>query len=83
MKAVRKGQYIKHSDYGFGLVTESDDERTSIDFELHGLKKFVTALMAVEPAGDPPPRPPHAKRRPKAVAAAASKTKESAPAGTP
>ena len=69
MKALREGQYVKHGQYGFGWVTESDDDRTSIDFSDHGPKLFVTSLMAVELAGDPPPRPSRTKRRKKLATA--------------
>ena len=69
MKALQEGRYITHFQYGLGVVTESDSERTSIDFDLHGLKKFVTSIMVVEPAeGTPPkrrakrPKSPHAVR---------------------
>jgi hypothetical protein len=62
VKALREGQYVKHFQYGFGIVTESDPERTSIDFDAHGLKKFVTSIMVVELAGDAPERPARSKR---------------------
>lgn len=67
MKALREGLYIKHAQYGFGVITESDADRTSIDFDEFGMKKFVTGLMIVEPAGDAPPRP--ARRRKKSTKA--------------
>lgn len=57
MKALRKGDYIKHFQYGLGVVAQSNEERTDIDFDLHGLKKFVTTIMVVEHAeGTPPAR---------------------------
>lgn len=57
MKALQKGDYIKHFQYGLGVVTESNTERTDIDFDLHGMKKFVTTIMVVEHAeGTPPSR---------------------------
>jgi hypothetical protein len=68
LKALTKGLYIKHFQYGCGVITASDEERTSIDFDLHGLKKFVTGLMVVDPAEGTPPKRPRAKRRKKAVA---------------
>ena len=71
MKALQEGAYIKHFQYGLGVVTESDNERTSIDFDLHGMKKFVTSLMVVEPAEGTPPKRPRSKRRKKAVAVVA------------
>jgi len=67
MKALQKGSYIKHFQYGLGVVTESDAEYTRIDFDLHGMKKFLTTLMVVEHAeGTPPPR----RKRPRKNAAA-------------
>ena len=73
MKAVPQGQYIKHFQYGLGVITESDNEKTSIDFDLHGPKKFMTSLMVVEPAEGTPPKRPRAKRvkKPIAIAVAA------------
>jgi len=66
LKALQEGAYIKHFQYGLGVVTESDADRTSIDFDLHGMKKFVTSIMVVEPAeGTPPKR--RTKRRKKAT----------------
>ena len=65
MRALAEGQYIKHFQYGFGVITESDAERTTIDFDLHGIKKFVTSMMVVEPAEGVPPKRPRTKRRKK------------------
>lgn len=55
MTALPKGQYVKHYRYGFGIVIESDDEGTSIEFEVHGPKNFVTRLMDVELSDYTPP----------------------------
>ena len=65
MRTLPQGQFIKHVQYGLGVVTQSDDERTSIDFHLHGLKKFVTRLMTVELTDEgPPPKPqPHRRKK--------------------
>ena len=68
MKALQKGAYIKHFQYGLGVVTESDSERTSIDFDLHGPKKFVTTIMVVDAAeGTPPPRRRKTRKKPAIV----------------
>ena len=69
MKALEEGAYIKHFQYGLGVVTESDSDRTSIDFDLHGMKKFVTSIMVVDAAEGTPPNG-GARRRPKKVVAA-------------
>ena len=66
MKALVEGCYIKHFQYGTGVVTESDSERTTIDFDLHGIKKFVTTIMVVEPAEGTPPKRRGSKRIKKA-----------------
>lgn len=74
MNALKKGAYIKHFQYGLGVVMESDSERTSIDFDLHGMKKFVTTLMVVELAeGTPPAR---RRRSPKKPTPAVVQTEE-------
>lgn len=65
MKALQEGAYIKHFQYGLGVVTESDNERTSIEFDLHGPKKFVTSMMVVEIAEGTPPKRPRSKRKKK------------------
>ena len=70
MKALQEGTYIKHFQYGLGVITASDAERTSIDFDLHGMKKFVTSIMVVELAEGTPPK--RSKRRKKAVIAVAA-----------
>jgi hypothetical protein len=72
LKALSEGLYIKHFQYGLGVVTDSDSERTSIDFDLHGLKKFVTSIMVVEPAEGTPPKRSRAKRKKKIVVALAA-----------
>jgi hypothetical protein len=68
MKSLPKGQYIKHFQYGLGVITESNEQRTSIDFDIHGMKKFVTSLMAVDPAEGTPPKRSRPKRSKKSVA---------------
>ncbi len=70
MAILEAGQYIKHFQYGCGVITESSSERTTIDFDAHGLKKFVTSLMVVEPADGVPPKRRRAKRVKTAVAPA-------------
>jgi hypothetical protein len=69
LKALVEGLYIKHFQYGLGVVTDSDSERTSIDFDLHGPKKFVTSIMVVEPAEGTPPRRSRSKRKKKVTVA--------------
>jgi hypothetical protein len=44
VQTLAEGQTIRHDQYGIGMVTESTVERTTIDFDNHGVKKFVTSI---------------------------------------
>jgi hypothetical protein len=70
---LETGQYIKHFQYGCGVIVKRDSERTTIDFDEHGMKLFVTSMMVIEPAEGVAPK----RRRVKRVKAAKS---EPAPA---
>ena len=74
MKALAKDLYIKHFQYGCGVVTESDSEHTRIDFDLHGMKLFMTGLMVVEPAEGTPPK--RSKRKKKVLVPGAPLTEK-------
>ena len=81
MQVMQEGQTIKHEVYGLGIVTASDAERTSVDFDDHGTKLFVTSIMTAELIGEAPAVPPKTKRRRKAsTAAKAAKKAEKAAA---
>ena len=62
MNVLEEGQTIRHEQYGIGTVTESNAERTTIDFDNHGTKKFVTSIWTAEVIGDVPAEKP-ARRR--------------------
>lgn len=75
MKTLREGSYIKHFQYGLGVITGIDREYTLIDFDLHGPKKFLTSLMTIEPAeGTPPPRPKTKSRKKGSAATGSART---------
>jgi hypothetical protein len=63
MQPIPEGQFVRHAQYGLGVVKESGSERTSIDFHAYGIKKFVTGLMTVELTDEAPPPKPHPARR--------------------
>ena len=48
VQILQQAQYLRHEQYGLGVVTSSNAERTTIEFDLHGTKKFSTSLMVVE-----------------------------------
>ena len=56
MEAYLEGQQIKHPLFGLGRVTEADEDRTTVEFEGHGVKKFVTSMMKAEVIGMAPKR---------------------------
>ena len=73
MQVLPEGQFIKHQQYGLGIVLEADSERTMIDFETAGKKLFVTSIMAAELIGEAPAGPSRLKRRRKSTAKSAKR----------
>jgi hypothetical protein len=62
VQILSEGQTIRHQQYGIGTVTESNVERTTIDFDDHGVKKFVTSIWVAELVGEPPADRPTRRR---------------------
>ncbi len=64
---LKTGQYIRHAKYGLGTIVERDDDRTTVEFDTAGVRKFVTSLAAFEAAeGEAPKKKrPAARRRAK------------------
>lgn len=62
---LKAGQYIKHIKYGCGTIVERNEDRTTVDFDTAGVKKFVTSLAAFEAAEGEAPKKKRAtgKRR--------------------
>jgi hypothetical protein len=48
---------VQHEQYGAGTVTQLDVYHTVIDFDGHGLRRFVTNRIVVERTDDPGPTP--------------------------
>jgi hypothetical protein len=66
--AFKTGQYIRHAKYGCGTIVERDDDRTTVDFDTAGVRKFVTSLAAFEIAeGESKKKRTNGKRRSKAL----------------
>jgi hypothetical protein len=51
------GDRVQHEQYGAGTVTLLDVYHTVIDFDGHGVRRFVTNRVVVEPTEDPGPTP--------------------------
>ncbi len=80
VQILQKAQYLRHEQYGLGVVTSSNAERTTIEFDLHGTKKFSTSLMVVELlAGAAPAKPAPPKPRKKTTSSFAAAKPKAAP----
>ncbi len=75
MKALQKGAYIQHFQYGLGIVIQSNSEYTDIDFDLHGMKKFLTAIVVLERAEGTPPRRRKTRKKAHGIAPKSVSTK--------
>ncbi len=63
---------VNHQKYGLGVVTEVGPQYTTIEFDNHGKKKFVTDIVSLESSDEPPPKRRRGGRK-KATAKAATK----------
>jgi alpha-acetolactate decarboxylase len=43
------GQVVEHATYGLGTIAATDADRTTVDFETFGTKKFVTSIVKLQP----------------------------------
>lgn len=69
---LKAGQYVHHAKYGCGTIVERDENRTVVDFDAAGLKKFVTSIAIFEIAeGTAPKKKRASSRRVKTAAAGA------------
>jgi hypothetical protein len=68
--AFKTGDRVRQSNYGAGTITEADVSYTVIDFDDHGIRRFVTRLVSLEQTDDvaPPKRPAPKRSRKTAVA---------------
>jgi hypothetical protein len=62
VQVLEEGQTVRHEQYGIGTVTESNTERTTIEFDNHGMKKFVTSIWTAEVIGEVPTERPVRRR---------------------
>ena len=50
-----KGDRVAHGEYGPGTITDLDVYHTVIDFDAHGIRRFVTSRVVLERTSDPGP----------------------------
>lgn len=73
MKRFDVGSRVTEPTYGLGSVVAVEDNYTRVQFDEHGMKKFLTSMSRLEPSDEPAPPgmkgKVRKKRAPKKVAA--------------
>lgn len=59
----KTGQYVRHSKYGCGTIVDRNEDRTTVEFDTAGVRKFVTSLAAFEVAEGEAPKKKRVTRR--------------------
>jgi hypothetical protein len=62
MKRFEVGDRVYEPTYGHGVVVAIEDAYTRVQFDEHGVKKFLTSLARLEPSTEPT-RPAAQSRR--------------------
>ena len=73
MKRFDVGARVTEPTYGLGSVIAVEDNYTRVQFDEHGVKKFLTSMSRLEPSNEPAPaglRKVRKKRTTKKAAAA-------------
>lgn len=82
MKRFEVGARVVEPTYGLGSVVAVEDAYTRVQFDEHGIKKFLTSMSKLEPSDEPVPAglrggaKPRKKRTPKKAAPAAAASDE-------
>jgi len=63
MRAYAVGDRVTQFRYGAGTITEVNAHHTVIDFDDHGLRRFVSGIVILEPSSTVSPQ--KASSRPK------------------
>ena len=74
MKSMPVSSRINHQKYGLGVISEIDPQYTTIEFDNHGKKKFVTDIVSLESSEEPPPKRRRGGRKKATTKAATKKT---------
>lgn len=80
MKRFDVGARVVDPTYGLGSVIAVEDAYTRVQFDEHGVKKFLTSMSHLEPSDEPVPAglksKVRKKRAPKKVVAAPAAVEE-------
>ncbi|HEX7780612.1 MAG TPA: hypothetical protein VF424_15290 [Vicinamibacterales bacterium] len=63
MAKFAKGDRVSQPTYGTGTITETDDSYTVIDFDEHGIKKFLSDRVSLTRSTQPAPPRATGRRR--------------------
>ena len=55
MKRFEVGARVVEPTYGLGSVVAVEDAYTRVQFDDHGVKKFLTSMSRLEPSNEPVP----------------------------
>jgi hypothetical protein len=55
MKRFEVGSRVVEPTYGLGSVIAVEDAYTRVQFDEHGVKKFLTSMSKLEPSNEPVP----------------------------
>jgi len=55
MKRFEVGARVVEPTYGLGSVVAVEDAYTRVQFDEHGVKKFLTSMSRLEPSNEPVP----------------------------
>jgi RNA polymerase-interacting CarD/CdnL/TRCF family regulator len=55
MKRFEVGARVVEPTYGLGSVVAVEDAYTRVQFDEHGIKKFLTSMSKLEPSDEPVP----------------------------
>ena len=55
MKRFDVGARVTEPTYGLGSVIAVEDNYTRVQFDEHGVKKFLTSMSRLEPSDEPAP----------------------------
>jgi len=55
MRVFTKGDRVTQPTYGAGTVTDANERHTVIEFDEHGTRTFMTALVTLEATDEPAP----------------------------
>ena len=61
MPTYTTGKRVSQEQYGSGTVLESNEHHTVIDFDEHGVRRFVTSMVVLKTSTVPAPK--KAKRK--------------------